>query len=1059
MNVVYDEISSIKNKKHSDAFEMSEFSCPPSEYRPIVFWSWNEVMEPEEIRRQLKLMKAAGLGGGFIHSRVGLLTEYLSEKWFEAVKVTIEESKKLDFKVYLYDEDKWPSGFAGGVVPLADEKYRMKALIARPVSKKVPDDYKPVGSPHSGIQVYLWISSLGYDWFNGACYSDLMSREAMKYFIEKSYQSYYDRFSRQYGDDIILEFTDEPCTIFRGRLPEGAVPYSNDLPEAFLKLHGYDVSEHLHKLFVKSQGDEQFRIQYFRTINYLFENNFSKQISDWCESHNIGLTGHYMLETEMYGQQLWGTKVMANYRHQHQPGIDHLGRQINEIITGKQCQSVVNQFGKKRMMSELYGCSGQGVSFEDRLWIATQQIQLGVNFLNPHLSLYTMSGCRKRDFPPNLFYQQPWWQVNSAVDTPLSRMCYAMSHGVFLADTLVIHPQESTFALWQNRFENCNDILHSNNLSWDTEPTEKGVKEKIEALDKSFKELMLALLNNQVQYDLGDETLIAQKSSIVFKNGSAIFSIGQMNYKNIILPSMHTISKQTLSRLKEFEKSGGHIYRCGDGPFVLEGEKSDDLEAFLKVLPNCDFITLTEKLKQTNLVQIMPKTGNCNYIWAHLRTLNDGARIILFSNLTRSERFEGQFAIDGAFQGVWLLDHWTGQKVPVDFDYVDGKTILDILLEPVESRILMFDAEQSEHGVLLEKSKTEKSIELYSSDFVVKRLDDNAITLDTAKWSFGNEPLNDTALPLTVIQEMLNERRYTGGLVLEYQFNIMGLSKGKNVRLVLEHPEYYKIKVNGKECFYEGLEPWLDIRFMPIDISDKIIEGVNAIRLECAEFRYGDKANVRDTIARYGTEIESIYIVGDFAVVGQFISPIYDNTYWDRWKLHPDLLALKGDTAVISDTMPLTVNHLAESGLPFYAGKIEYTVKFPKVPLLPEQRLYISLEKLNAACAEIFVDNTVIERIVTRPYQVDITEVYKAGKQLKIVLYSTLRNLLGPHHHSDGEVISTSPASFLPQLKGGQTWRLLAQSWQTKKSPSDWHDDYCLTNFGNVGVISLIVKR
>ena len=496
------------------------------------------------------------------------------------------------------------------------------------------------------------------------------------------------------------------------------------------------------------------------------------------------------------------------------------------------------------------------------------------------------------------------------------------------------------------------------------------------------------------------------------------------------------------------------------GPFVLEGEKSDELEVFLKVLPNCDFIALTEQLKQTNFVQIMPKTDNCNYIWAHLRTLNDGARILLFSNLTRSERFDGQIAIDGSFPGVWLLDHWTGQKVSVDFDCTNGKTIIDLSLAPVESRVLMFDAVQSEKGLVLKESKTEKTIELHSSDFMVKRLDDNAITLDIAKLSLGNEPLADISLPLTVLQEMLNERRYTGTLTLEYQFNSRGLSKGRKIRLVLEHPEYYKIIVNGKECCYEGLEHWLDIRFMPIDISGKIIEGFNVIRLECAEFRYGDKANVHDTIARYGTEIESIYIVGDFAVLGKFTQPVYDKIYWDRWKLNPDLLALKGDTAVISDTMPLTVNRLAEFGLPFYAGKMEYTVKLPKISLLPGHRLYISVEKLNAACAEIFVDDTVVGTIVAHPYQLDITEVYKPGKKLRIVLYSTLRNLLGPHHHLDGEILGTSPASFLPTLKAGQTWSLLAQSWQdTKKSPSDWQDDYCLINFGNVGMISLLKKE
>ena len=68
-----------------------------------------------------------------------------------------------------------------------------------------------------------------------------------------------------------------------------------------------------------------------------------------------------------------------------------LARQIDERITAKHCHSVVNQYAKPRMLSELYGVAGATLTFEDRLWIASQQICLGVNLLNPHLALYTLA--------------------------------------------------------------------------------------------------------------------------------------------------------------------------------------------------------------------------------------------------------------------------------------------------------------------------------------------------------------------------------------------------------------------------------------------------------------------------------------------------------------------------------------------------------------------------------------------------------------------------------------------------------------------------------------------
>ena len=50
-----------------------------TEYKPIPFWSWNDKLEPEELRRQVCWMRQNGIGGFFMHARSGLKTPYLSE--------------------------------------------------------------------------------------------------------------------------------------------------------------------------------------------------------------------------------------------------------------------------------------------------------------------------------------------------------------------------------------------------------------------------------------------------------------------------------------------------------------------------------------------------------------------------------------------------------------------------------------------------------------------------------------------------------------------------------------------------------------------------------------------------------------------------------------------------------------------------------------------------------------------------------------------------------------------------------------------------------------------
>jgi hypothetical protein len=93
------------------------FADPPAEYRSAPLWDWNEQISEAGIDFQMKEFKKAGIGGVFVHPRPGLLTEYLSEDWFNLFDYTVQKGKELGMKVWIYDENSYPSGFAGGHVP------------------------------------------------------------------------------------------------------------------------------------------------------------------------------------------------------------------------------------------------------------------------------------------------------------------------------------------------------------------------------------------------------------------------------------------------------------------------------------------------------------------------------------------------------------------------------------------------------------------------------------------------------------------------------------------------------------------------------------------------------------------------------------------------------------------------------------------------------------------------------------------------------------------------------------------------------------------------------
>jgi len=96
---------------------LERFGDPPAPFRPAPLYVWNDLLDEEEIARQLDGFRASGFGGVFVHPRPGLVTPYLSDRWLELWRFTAAECKKRGMVANIYDENSYPSGFAGGHVP------------------------------------------------------------------------------------------------------------------------------------------------------------------------------------------------------------------------------------------------------------------------------------------------------------------------------------------------------------------------------------------------------------------------------------------------------------------------------------------------------------------------------------------------------------------------------------------------------------------------------------------------------------------------------------------------------------------------------------------------------------------------------------------------------------------------------------------------------------------------------------------------------------------------------------------------------------------------------
>lgn len=133
--------ASAKEKDTTWKSLQKEFSNPSKEYRSAPLWVWNSKVTHSEIDRMLLELHEAGFGGAFVHPRPGLITEYMSDEWYELFKYSVEVGKRLNLDIWIYDENSYPSGYAGGHVPATmPESYNQGQGLSMTACEILPEN-------------------------------------------------------------------------------------------------------------------------------------------------------------------------------------------------------------------------------------------------------------------------------------------------------------------------------------------------------------------------------------------------------------------------------------------------------------------------------------------------------------------------------------------------------------------------------------------------------------------------------------------------------------------------------------------------------------------------------------------------------------------------------------------------------------------------------------------------------------------------------------------------------------------------------------------------------
>ncbi len=963
-------------------------------HRSLPFWSWNDKLEEAEVRRQVNIMKDANNGGFFMHARGGLETEYLSEEWYKMIEAAIDEAKRDGLDAWAYDENGWPSGFADGKVPARGFEYQQKCISSVILDgDSVPentialynisaDGYERTEQAKPGVMaVYMIVNKYYIDTFNP---------DSTKYFLEVTHEEYYKRFAQEFGKTLKGFFTDEPQYNNTQNFP-----WSHLFEQEFSKRYSYSIIDNLPALFGDYENTFAVRYDFWRMVGDLFRTNFLKQMYDWCHAHDCKLTGHVMCDVQLNTQVRAVADSMSCYEYFDIPGIDWLGRALGCALAVKQLSSAAAQLDRPTI-TETFALCGWDVSMNDLRLIAGWQYVNGITMICQHLEAYTLRGLRKRDYPAALFMQLPWYDAGyGTLNTYFSKLGALLAAGKEPAPLLVIHPIYTATLLFRNE-----DSLEIDEYS-------------------DYFDLFSNRLNDEhLLHHYGSEPIMERHGRV---EGAEIV-IGSCRYSSVLIPKVSVITENTYNLLTEFAENGGKLYAISV-PAMIDGradERVEKLASLCTMIDENDLSVLHEDTMPTL------REGDGEAVGIHIaERIYGDEKIFYIINLT-DDAHTTTLTVDGEY-ALSTFDVLSEEERDIACAAENGKTTAELNFAAREAKVILAQKRASAY-----KPEVEEIIR-FDNNFAISDSTDNMLTLDTCEYKIDDGDWQPERAVILLFSDLLELKRPCK-VSMRFSFNVADVPK--RLCMLLETPNQFAVSVNGKAVDFDDIGYEIDKTFRKMDISAYVKEGKNEIILD-ADFYQSQKVydvifgeNVHETEKNkltYDTEIESMYLFGDFAV-----RSLDDYTRGENKSIftgHSFELTKREETVDIRD--------ITTAGNLFFAGNMSL---MQTVNVTKEQgvRYKVALSALNAPCAHLYVNGECAGLLAFSPYVLDVTDYLKDGEnEFVFKLYSGNRNMLGPHHRPQGEVLDVGPVTFTD-----------GHDWCDDPTKPAWTDNYSFVEFG-----------
>ena len=1060
-------------------FSQETFQNPDACYRGAPFWSWNTLMTKEIIEEQIGLFQKMGMGGFHVHVRVGLKNQYMSDEFLELVKFCNEQAKKRGMLCWLYDEDRYASGIAGGEVtkniffrarwlkltPHKDEEMtdsldefmekqnkneKVKGCFLKAYDITLQSGYLKKASmlePEEiaeGVKWYLYVELAEESpWCNNQTYVDTLKPEAIDAFIKMTHERYAGVLQDDFGKSIPAIFTDEPH-ISGSRLPGKAealkdilLPYTEELPRLYGRVEDKDFFEAIPYLVWNRQGEKVClpRYQYYKTLSELFANAYCKQIGDWCKSHGLISTGHLLGEENLQGQVSSAGETMRCYREFQLPGIDNLCDH-RDFSAAKQAASIAHQYGKEGVLSEQYGVTQWDFNYEGYKLAGDWQAALGITVRVHHLAWASMNGEAKRDYPAAIGWQSPWYEEFSYIENHFARVNYCLTRGKPVIRVGVLHPIES---VW---------ILQG--------PGDQSGQLK-KQLEEDFQSITKWLLTGAIDFDYIAESSLEEDEAAGETHG---FCCGNMQYEVVVVPSCINLRKTTVERLLRFADAGGTVIFTGIVPEYVDCRRDKALE---QLVNRCRWIPASEQMlleqledwrevslweqgtrRTNNLLYQLRQEEDCRWLFvAQAYRGMEGRQ----NGIWNRRALHAPQNLEIKIKGIWEVEQYdtlTGGTIPLNASHQAQCTSVQYEMYGDDSLLLrltsldkkLSNQKLSDEKLLDEKPSDQKPLDgkpLYhvnaageTSNFVKKEPEvirkTACIANKELRRYYLSEPIGyqmsePNALLLDRFEYALDEEEYQDACEMLQLDNRLRQRLGLPLRCEALAQPYIRKETAAREHKLH-LRTYI---FSTTELSDCRLALEEAEHCICT--LNGEPVLMEPDGYYVDPAIMTVKLPklhkgqNELCITMDYGDPA--NPEW-MYVLGDFGICLQGAHAFLyPKPEKLYWGDYTRQGFPFYTGNMTYLVKLDEEPDTPAESKTLQVPHYSGAAIKAAVNDGEEQMLVFLPYVCELTDLKEQDNILRITCLGNRYNGFGQLHLIGDDMVWLGPDSW---RSGGPSW-------------------------------------